>query len=205
VNTVPPTIRSYAQTLADIREEFPSFRVQLKENSRLMRAIDWVFYLASLGRVRTFLSMYLTTIGSTCYVPAPILAEAMVNRFSNSMLAITMEHERVHLRQQQRYGRLLFSLLYLLAPVPLFGAWYRCRFEREAYEVTIRRSVVLLGEGYLNDRTKQSVLDQFRGPMYAWMWPWSASNERWYADVCAQARNDLACYRAGLAAQQLLR
>ena len=65
-------------------------------------------------------------------------------------------HERVHLRQFARHGRLLMSILYVLLPLPMGLAYCRARFEREAYEETIRAAFEVYGLAHVEDPSFRS-------------------------------------------------
>jgi len=49
----------------------------------------------------------------------------------------TIAHEEVHVAQMKKYGLLPFLFLYAFVPMPFFFAYFRWKFEREAYLVTI--------------------------------------------------------------------
>jgi len=93
-----------------------------------------------------------------------------------------MMHERIHMRQRNRYGGFLFSFLYLFFPFPIFFAYYRMKFEKEAYEETMY-AVVLV---YDNDAaemlraSRDHIVSHFTSATYFWMWPFKKSIERWY-------------------------
>jgi len=55
------------------------------------------------------------------------------------------------------------------------------RFERQAYEETIRASAEVWGRPYVaRAELRDHVIGAFTGPAYGWMWPFRASLERWY-------------------------
>ncbi len=108
------------------RIEAAGARVRPKAGSRLMRTCGVLLRLVGNPRFQT---EYFTTIGRTIYYPTTVqdpLAYADV-----------MEHELVHVQQWRRYGP-LFSVSYLLLPVPVLLAWCRWRWEREAYLIQLR-------------------------------------------------------------------
>src|SRR5690606_32061014 len=118
--------------LAEMRTEFPRFRVVKKSESPLSRAIDVALRVVTLGGQRAYMTRYFTVIGDTLYVPEgwehtdPIEA------------VITLRHERVHLRQRRRWTLPGMAFLYLVPILPLGLAWGRARIEWEAYEETVR-------------------------------------------------------------------
>jgi hypothetical protein len=168
------------QLLADIKAEFPRFRLVRKDESALQRAIHYALVGLTLGGMRRYLTGYQTTIGSTVYV-TPDWGE-----ITRDERWITMRHERVHLRQFRRYSRPGMALLYLLVPVPMGLAWFRARFERAAYEETIRAAVEVHGLDHVRGAGfRDHIVSQFIGPAYGWMWPFRTGLERWYDSVLA--------------------
>lgn len=164
--------------LADMRGEFPRFRVVKKADSGLSRAIDVALRVITLGGQRSFMTRYYTVIGDTLYVPDgwddvdPIEA------------VITLRHERVHLRQRRRWTLPGMAFLYLVPIAPLGLAWGRARIEWEAYEETIRATWELRGEAAARSpRLREQVVGRFVGPDYGWMWPFRGQVERWFDDA----------------------
>ena len=176
---------SYEDVLKELRKEFPSYRVIRKEDSRLMRAIGWFLSAITLGAMSTFMTDFVTTIGFTVYVPERWALMSYDNR------TVVMRHERVHMRQRRKYGTLLFTLLYLLFPLPGGLAYFRMKFEREAYEETLRAMVDLFQvDGRILIQSKEyraQILSFFLGPSYFWMWPFRTSMEAWYDQACRDA------------------
>ncbi len=166
------------QCLAEIQREFPRFRIVPKAQSRLSRAIDVALRIITLGRQSSYLSRYHTVIGDTLYVPPSWEGASDVDR------AITLRHERIHLRQRRRYGTVGMALLYLLPILPLGLAYGRARLEWEAYEETLRATAELCGLSAAKDeRLRERIVEQFTGPAYGWMWPFRRAVLRWYAQA----------------------
>jgi hypothetical protein len=129
---------------------------------------------------RAYLDGYHTAIGRRIYVTGDWEQTSRDHRY------LVLLHERVHLRQFRRYTLIGMALLYLLVPLPLGLAYFRARFEREAYAETIRGSAALYGAAHVCEaRFRDHILDQFTGPAYGWMWPFRRSLERWYDRVLA--------------------
>jgi len=171
----------YDGLLDDIRREFPRFRIVPKPESRLQRAIHWGLLAVTAGRMRAYMTRYQTTMGSTVYVTSDWSERTPDERY------ITMRHERVHLRQFEEWGPPIMALLYLLVPAPMGFAWFRARFEREAYEETIRAAAEVHGAAYVRDpEFRDGVIGQFTGASYGWMWPFRRGLERWYDGVLAE-------------------
>lgn len=168
----------YEALLDDIRGEFPGFRLVLKSDSRLHRAIHYALMVITFGGMRRYLQGYHTTLGDTVYV-----TEGWDDKSYNSRY-ITMRHERVHMRQFRRYTRLGMTLLYGLLPLPMGLAYFRAQFEKQAYAESIRAGAEVWGLDEVRDGAfRDSILRQFTGPSYGWMWPFRRSLERWYDSV----------------------
>jgi hypothetical protein len=166
------------QLVADIREEFPRFRLVQKSHSRLQRAIDFALKIVTLGRQRRYLLEYHTVIGDTLYLPAAWESASDAER------CIVLRHERVHLRQRRRLGLPLLAFLYFLPILPLGLALGRARIEWEAYAETLRGTAELLGlDAARAPALKKKIVSRFTGPDYGWMWPFERQVGRWYDDV----------------------
>lgn len=170
----------YKALLDDCRKEFPSFNLELKSDSLLMHVIDVFLKMVTFWQMRTFMTDFITTIGYTIYVNdswGDMPAEARI---------ITVRHERVHMRQRRKYSMLLFTLLYVFLPLPGGLAYFRAKFEREAYAETIRAAQELYG--FVPPELKADIVSQFVGPSYFWMWPFRSSIEAWYDGVVDSLR-----------------
>lgn len=150
--------------MAEIRSEFPSFRIYYKRSSRFMRAVELFLRIISFGQIRAFFTEYVTTIGSTVYVPDGWRSMSETNRY------IILRHERVHMRQARKWSLPLFAFLYLLVPLPAFFAVCRMRFEMEAYGETMRAVAEVRGvHSIRTEAFRQYIFDQFKKPAYLWM------------------------------------
>jgi hypothetical protein len=170
----------YTDTLIDVAAEFPEFELQYKDSSRLMRAIDIALKVISLGNARGFMSDYVTTLGYKVYLPLDWVA------MPDETKACVLRHEAVHMRQRRKYGMVLFALLYLFIPLPIGLAYYRTKFEKEAYAESMRCAFRFYERGaYLltDPRYKDRIVSQFTGPGYLWMWPFRGSVSRWFDRV----------------------
>jgi len=178
---VPNGPDRYGALLEEIRVEFPRFRVVRKDRARSQRAIHWALVALTAGRMRGYLTDYQTTIGATVFV-----SDDWEDR-TDDQRYVTMRHERVHMRQFQAYSLPVMALLYLLIPLPMGLAWFRARFEKQAYEETIAAAAAVYGPAHVRDGAfREHILQQFTGPSYGWMWPFRASLERWYDRVVAE-------------------
>jgi hypothetical protein len=165
---------------AELAIEFPGFRIVPKPSSPSQRAIHVALMIVTLGQSRSYLDSFTTTIGRRVYVTAGWQEMSRDQRY------LILRHERVHLRQFRRFGLVGMALLYLLVPLPLGLAYFRARFEREAYAESIRAAAELYGRAHVERASfRDHILGQFTGPAYGWMWPFRRSLERWYQGVLA--------------------
>ena len=154
----------------EIRTFIKDHNVQIrpKSASRLMRIIAWFcsirwFWWRAINP--HFMDKYTTTIARTIYYRAAWEPFKLDDDATLKHHATTMEHEFVHVRQYEKW-RWLFLISYVLFPLPIGLAWFRWRFEREAYLVNMRagRSVAHCVEALWQ---------------YGWPWP-RAWMHRWF-------------------------
>ena len=169
-----------------ILKEFPDFRTINKSDSRLMKVIDRVLRIITLGKMSTYMTGFITTMGTTVYVP-----DSWDSMSETSKMTV-LRHERVHMRQARRYGRLWFSLLYLLVPLPLGLAWFRAKFEMEAYEESLAAMLEYYGADSLGpkSRTQDNTIRHFMSAEYFWMWPFRGYMDRWYTRTVERLTRD---------------
>ena len=173
-------VNRYDTLVEALRCEFPRLRIVRKDRSPLHRAIHLALIALTLGKMRTYLGSYQTTIGRTVYVTADWDDRAPDERY------VTLRHEAIHLRQFRRYTLPGMALLYVLLPLPMGLAWFRAAFEREAYAESIRAAAEVWGPEFPRRAAYRAhVLGQFTGASYGWMWPFRKSLERWYDGVLA--------------------
>ena len=169
------TETDYENVIKEVQAEFPAFSVVSKQKSNFMKAINVALKIITFGKMKTFMTTFTTTIGPTMYVP-----ETWLTRFPSDRI-ITVRHERVHLRQSKKYGNILFSLMYMFLPLPIFFAYFRMKFEQEAYEETLRAYYACYGmPALLSFHLRSNILEHFTSAEYFWMWPWKKSLNRWY-------------------------
>ena len=176
----------YQQLVRALEAEFPRLRLVDKRTVRSQRAIDLFLKVITFGGMRGYLDDYQTTIGTTIYLTADWDDRDPRDRYC------TLRHEAVHLRQFRKYTLPGMGLLYLLFPLPLGLAWCRARFEREAYEESIRAAAEVWGPAApASPVYRAHVIDQFVGPSYGWMWPFRRALERWYDGVLSSLPADV--------------
>lgn len=167
--------------IAEIAEEFPKFRLVRKSRNGFSRAIDRALRILTFGAQTSYLTHYHTVIGYTLYTPESWEATPDLDR------VITLRHERIHLRQRQRYGFFVMAFLYLIPFFPLGLAYGRARIEWEAYTETLRATAELRGlESARSPALRETIVRRFTGGDYGWMWPFRASVERWYEAALRQ-------------------
>lgn len=164
--------------LTELRAEFPKFRVVYKRHSSLSRLIDGALRILTLGRMRTFMTVYHTVIGETLYVPDTWDSMGCRDKI------ILLRHERIHLRQKRRLTFVGLAFVYLVPWFPFGLAYGRARLEWEAYAETLRATAELLGPDAARDAgLRAHIVARFCGPDYGWMWPFPKQVERWYDEV----------------------
>jgi hypothetical protein len=171
-------VNRYDELVQALRAEFPAMRIVRKDQSPMHRAIHWLLVGITLGRMRSYLASYQTTIGQTIYVTADWDQRSVEERY------VTMRHEAVHLRQFRRWTLPGMAVGYVLLPFPLGLAWCRARFEQEAYAETVRAArEVWGGERVRQADFRRHIVEQFVSASYGWMWPFRRSIEGWYDRV----------------------
>lgn len=153
-------------------------RIVRKDRSPMHRAIHYVLFAVTLGRMRTYLDSFQTTIGKTIYVTADW------DELPSDQRYVTMRHEAIHLRQFRRWTLPGMALAYIFLPLPLGLAWFRAYFEREAYAETVRAASEVWGRAYVaTPQFRSTIVQQFISSSYGWMWPFPRAMERWYDRV----------------------
>ena len=166
---------AYLKLVQDVEREFPKFSIATKSTSRLMKIINICLMIITFGQMRRFMTHYFTTIGYTLYVPETWGTMEVIAK------AVLLRHERVHMRQRKKYGMLLFSFLYLLFPLPTIFAYYRMKFEWEAYTESMRAYVEYYGLHFVQEsKVRSNIISHFTSAEYFWMWPWRSGMEERY-------------------------
>lgn len=160
--------------LVETKIEFPDFEIIEKKDSTLMKVIDVCLKIITLGRMNKFMTGFITTLGQKVYVTDFWKQGSLIGQVE------ILRHERVHMRQARRYGRFLFSFLYLMVPLPAGIAYFRKKFEQEAYEESMRALHEYLGEGAFVHHNREAIITQFISANYFWMWPFRKNVEEWY-------------------------
>jgi hypothetical protein len=170
--------------LAEIRAEFPSFRVRKKRDSALQRAIHAALVVVTVGGQRSYMTRYHTVLFGTLWVPDSWDEMADKDKY------ILLRHERVHLRQRRRMGDAWMGFVYLVPFFPIFLAYGRARIEWEAYVETIRATAEVHGLDAAK-RLRASLVERFTGPDYGWMWPFPKTVGAWFDEALRDAAAEL--------------
>ena len=171
----------YTELIDRVEAEFPDFRIINKRDSRFQRMIHVGLVAITFGQMRDYLDGYYTTLGQRLYVTEGWTDIDADDRY------ITLCHEVVHMRQFRRFTPVIMGLLYLLFPLPMGLAWFRARFEKEAYAETLRASAEVYGLEFVrSEGVKNRIIGQFTSASYGWMWPFRRSMTRWYDGVVAE-------------------
>ncbi len=160
-----------------IKKEFPKFEIIDKRESKLMKLLAKVLFFN-----KTFMTSYITVIGSKVYVPKMPWKED--NPYGATEV---LAHEWVHMKDGKRLG-FLFKFLYLfpqiLAPLALLGFWnpwyflfalcilplpapWRTKLELRGYTISMACRYWLLGR----EPDYHFFIKQFTGPNYYFMCP----------------------------------
>lgn len=169
--------------------EFPGFRLMPKSGDPLSLMIDRFLRVVTLGRQDRYLTEYFTVLGNTLYL-AP-----RWEQMDDAARYILLSHERVHLRQRQRFGTLGMALLYLVPLFPLGLALGRARIEWEAYRETLRATAEVYGiEAVEQPTLRNQIVSRFTGADYGWMWPFPRTVSQWYDNMVEELRSSPATW-----------
>ena len=172
----------YDELLASMHSEFPGFCILPKAGSGFQKLIHRALVVITFGQMRSYLTSYHTTLGQRIYVCEGWEDKSLADRY------ILLAHERVHIRQFQRFTWPGMAILYLVVPLPMGLAYFRARFEKEAYAETIRAAGAIYGAEHVRAPAfREHIIRQFTGPSYGWMWPFRNSMERWYERILVEA------------------
>lgn len=163
----------------EISVEFPDFRLRRKQDSLLMKFIGWLLLVVSFGKNKDFMKEFATTINKTVYLPTDW------DKWSSAMKCMLLRHERVHMRQARKYTFPLFAFLYFFFPLPVVWTW-RAKFEREAYEETIR-ALIEYGDDPSHLLFRITVVRFFTSSAYLWMWTDREAVENWLNAAISKA------------------
>lgn len=168
---------TYEEFVKDTYKAYPKFELIEKRSSKLMKVINVLLKIITFGQMKTFMTEFTTTIGYKVYTP-----DGWLTWKESSKLQI-LRHERVHMKQRLEKGGFWFSISYLLLPFPILWAWYRMKYEMEAYEESLLAVWELYGMKAFTDEVRENMIKHFIGAEYFWTWPWRKRIEDWYDGV----------------------
>ena len=178
-------MEQYEALLAETKSEFPDFEIIEKKNSTMMKVIDMCLRVITFGQMKSFMTGFTTTMGQKVYV-----SDSWDGYLAASKAEI-IRHERIHMRQAKKYGRVIFSILYLLVPFPIGIAFFRKKFEQEAYEESLRAMYEWRGARVLDSQDiRERILSNFTTAAYFWMWPFRKNLDAWYDSVIDKIKKD---------------
>jgi len=119
-----------------------------------------------------FMNRFWTTIGNTIYYPTTVK-----NPYHRTYQKV-IEHELVHVQQWRKWN-ILFSVSYALFPLPVFFAWFRWRWEREAYMIQVRA----------NPDSINWIVETLWSN-YLWCWPKKWMKEWFEKEVAAEKQKE---------------
>jgi hypothetical protein len=181
---------SFQDLVTAAQQYFPDLQIKYKNQSLFMKILGMILFFNP-----TFMTSYITTIGSTVYFPNT----DEINNRPNSA-AIVLLHELVHIHDSKKWGRLLFSFLYLTPQVFLllaipalliiwkialvlfllfalpFPSYFRMLFEKRAYLTSL---YVLNAYGKKQNfppllaSQKDIWIKHFKDSSYYFMWTFS--------------------------------
>ena len=145
------------------------------------KAIDIFLKIITFGKLKGFMTHYTTTIGRTVYFPVKFAR----NKASRGDYVI-LRHERKHTSQVEKLGfgniwlgLIIFGFLYFAVFLPVGLAYFRYKFEREAYVESFKacKKVGLTPN-------IDAYVEVLTGPNYFWTWPFKKSVRKWFLKNC---------------------
>ena len=168
----------YERLLTEMRASVPPVRLRPKSASGVQTFIDRALRVLTLGGQNRYLTQYVTTLGTTVWVPSTWDEWPYRARYK------VLRHELVHVRQFARYTWPGMVLLYGFFPLPAGLAWGRACLEWEAYAETLAVEAELDGiEAARAPGLHDEIVRRFTGPDYGWMWPFEGWVRRRIAET----------------------
>lgn len=164
------------QEYKQLLDSLPARGVKIikKDTSWFFKALGKILWVLTLGKNKLFMTGFVTTIAKTIGVPSDF------DGWSTEEKLGILKHELTHVAQYERYS-VLFMLAYLFAFFPVGLAYFRYRFEREAYVVGFRELLKNNSALQKEDMVAWGV-QEMTGPNYLWAWPFKKSVQRWFEE-----------------------
>lgn len=145
------------------------------------KTLDILLKIITLGKAKEFMTHFTTTVGNIIAFP-----ETWREIDADETSYIILRHELKHVDQFKRvgfdniwFGFILWSIAYLFLPLPVCFAWFRYKFEREAYRESCRATREL---GRSIDL--KFYIDALTGPDYFWAWILRDRVRHWFYRNC---------------------
>ena len=147
----------FQQYVTQLETEFPKFKLIEKENSKLMRVLNFFIKLWNPD----FMDHFTMVLGYRIYMPPAQRNTAVGYEI--------LRHEAVHMRQFKKFW-LLQTISYGILPI---GPSFRAYWEYQGYCESMKVRSEL---GWsVDDAYIDWLVSQFTGPAYLFMWPFKAS------------------------------
>lgn len=124
----------------------------------------------SFGSERAFLN-YTTTFYKTIAVPSHF------DMWEDEHKLETIVHELEHVKQAMKLTPVLFWFLYFLFPLPIGLAWFRYKFERDAYLVGYK---TILKYEFDKESLIEEASIMLSGKEYGYAWPFRKKIAAWF-------------------------
>jgi len=147
-------------------------KIVRKDQSKFWRFLGWLVKVVTFGKNDSFGTDFTTTIGKTIAVTPDWPTWAPEDKLE------TITHEMVHVGQYKKFTLVGMSLLYLLVFLPFGLAYFRYRFEREAY-LTEYKYTIAKGWG-TKDALIESGVSELSGSDYGWAWLSKSGIRKWF-------------------------
>jgi len=194
------TTTDWTNFVEECKKEFPDLKIKFKDQSVFMKFLSFLLFFN-----RSFMTNYITTIGSNVYFPS----QEFINKNVKGNIVVLL-NELVHIYDANKYSKVLFSLLYLspqilallalplsfvslwfllllllAAPIPAF---FRMYFEKKAYSYSLYCNAYFdqkqFGTQVLPEFLKTyyipSYVKQFKTSYYYFMWPFNDVQKYFY-------------------------
>lgn len=167
----------------NVKEDLDKLLANLPHNAKIVIKGGWfwnslafIVKIITLGKNSNFGKEYITTIGRIIAVPVSIWDERNTDPFSFWWI---INHELTHVKQvldcgfgNYYLGLFVFAITYLLLPLPFGVAWYRYKYESEAYVAGFKASIPYF-DSVDSARTEmqkeiESVTIQLTSGLYGW-------------------------------------
>lgn len=148
---------------------------------KLWKVCDFLLRVITFNQMRGFYTDFTTTTGLTIVFPAGFRPQTAAKKD-----IIVLRHEMKHVKQclalgfgNATLGKIIMAILYFCIPFPIGLAWFRYKFEREAYRISWYAARELGFKPDLN-----YYIELLTGPKYVWAWPFKKQVTKWFKENC---------------------